>query len=154
MKHIKIPFVICLLILTAVMIPSTATNAKKTTLPSPAKVRLKSCQQERLKLTWNKVKSASGYQIYRYKASTKKYKKLASVGKKTLSWESGKTSKEQTYKIRAYKKKGKKKIYSRFSYEVSAIPYKKMAKKVNAGRVKVSRSSVSLSSYEKKQVSA
>ena len=140
--------------LTAVMISPTTTNAKTTSLPSPAKVRLKSCRQEKLKLTWKKVKGVSGYQIYRYKASTKKYKKVASVGKKTISWESGKTSKEQTYKIRAYKKKGKKKIYSPFSYEVSAIPYKKMAKKVNAGRVKVSRSSISLSSYEGKRVTA
>ena len=140
--------------LTVVMISPTIISAKTTSLPSPIKVRAKNCQEKRLKLTWKKVKGASGYQIYRYKASTKKYKKIATVGKKTLSWESEKTSKEQTYKIRAYKKKGKKKIYSRFSYEVSAIPYKKMAKKVNAGRVKVSRSSVSFSSYEGKQVSA
>ena len=62
--------------------------------------------------------------------------------------------KEQTYKIRTYKKKGKKKIYSRFSYEVSAIPYEKKAKRVNAGRIKINSYKVSLSSWESRQVRA
>ena len=129
-------------------------QAKTSPLPAPVKVRAKSCQEKRLKLTWKKVKGASGYQIYQYKAKVKKFVKTASVGEKTLLWKSAKTSKKQTFKIRAYKKKGSKKTYSPFSYEATAIPYKKMAKKVNAGRVKVSRSSVSLSSYEEKKVSA
>ncbi len=129
-------------------------QAKTSPLPAPVKVRAKSCQEKRLKLTWKKVKGASGYQIYQYKAKVKKFVKTASVGKKVLSWKSAKTSKKQTFKIRAYKKKGSKKTYSPFSYEVTAIPYKKMAKTVNAGRVKVSRSRVSLSSYESKKVNA
>ena len=132
----------------------TLSQAKAVTLPAPVKVRAKSCQEKRLKLTWKKVKGASGYQIYQYKAKVKKFVKTASVGKKVLSWKSRKTSKKLTFKIRAYKKKGSKKTYSPFSYEVTAIPYKKMAKTVNAGRVKVSRSRVSLSSYESKKVNA
>ena len=151
MKFIMISYLFMIMIFIAA---PTLSQAKAVTLPAPVKVRAKSCQEKRLKLTWKKVKGASGYQIYQYKAKVKKFVKTASVGKKVLSWKSAKTSKKQTFKIRAYKKKGSKKTYSPFSYEVTAIPYKKMAKKVNAGRVKVSRSSISLSSYEGKKVSA
>ena len=135
-----------LVIIMVATITPIISQAKSANLPTPVKVRAKSCQEERLKLTWKKVKEASGYQIYQYKTTAKKFVKIATVGKKTLLWKSAKTSKKQTYKICAYKKKGNKKTYSPFSYEVTAIPYKKMAKKVNAGRVKVSRYRVSLSS--------
>ncbi len=154
MKHRKILILISFYNLIAIFLLPTVIQAKAVTPPVPVKVRAKSCQEKRLKLTWKKVKGASGYQIYQYKAKVKKFVKTASVGEKTLLWKSAKTSKKQTFKIRAYKKKGSKKTYSPFSYEVTAIPYKKMAKKVNAGRVKVSRSRVSLSSYEGKRVSA
>ncbi len=154
MKHRKIIILISFYNLIAIFLLPTVIQAKVSSLPAPVKVRAKSCQEKRLKLTWKKVKGASGYQIYQYKAKTKKFIKIASVGKKLLSWKSRKTSKKLTFKIRAYKKKGSKKIYSPFSYEVNAIPYKKMAKTVNAGRVKVSRSRVSLSSYEAKKVNA
>ena len=153
-KKIRFFFIICLFTLIKVMVSPSITNAKTITLPVPLKVRAKSCQEKRLKLTWKRVKGASGYQIYQYRAKAKKFVKTVSVGKKVLSWKSRITSKKQTFKIRAYKKKGSKKTYSPFSYEVTAIPYKKMAKTVNAGRVKVSRSRVSLSSYEGKKVSA
>ena len=99
-----------LFMLMLMIVSPTIAQAKTSVLPSPVKVRAKSCQEKRLKLTWKKVKGASGYQIYRYKAKAKKFVKVVSVGKKILSWESGKTSKKQTYRIRAYKKKGKKKI--------------------------------------------
>ncbi len=154
MNQLKPSLVLCFITLTTGMFATSYSQAKSISLPAPVKVRAKSCQEKRLKLTWKKVKGASGYQIYQYKAKVKKFVKTASVGEKTLLWKSAKTSKKQTFKIRAYKKKGSKKTYSPFSYEVTAIPYKKMAKKVNAGRVKVSRSSVSLSSYEEKKVSA
>ena len=143
-----------LVIIMVATITPIISQAKSANLPTPVKVRAKSCQEERLKLTWKKVKGASGYQIYRYHAKTKTFLKVTTVGKKTLFWKSRKTHKKQTFKIRAFKKKGSIKTYSPFSYEVTAIPYKKKAKKVNAGRVKVSRYRVSLSSYEGKKVSA
>ena len=154
MTHKKIPTLIAFYTIATIFLLPTVIQAKTSPLPAPVKVRAKSCQEKRLKLTWKKVKGASGYQIYQYRAKAKKFVKTASVGKKVLSWKSRKTSKKLTFKIRAYKKKGSKKTYSPFSYEVTAIPYKKMAKTVNAGRVKVSRSRVSLSSYESKKVNA
>ena len=135
-KKIKALIIGCLFLTLGVIYLPIVSEAKKSNLPAPAKVRVGSNQQERLKLTWKKVKGADGYQIYQYKAKSDQYEKVASVDKGITSWKSSKTLKEHTYKIRAYKKKGKKRIYGRFSYEVSAIPYKKKAKRVNAGRIK------------------
>ena len=107
----------------------------KTKIMTPAKVRVRSSESKRLKMTWNKVEKADGYQIYEYKKSNKKFVKVADVGSKAKSWKSRNTKKEHIYKIRAYRKIGKKKVYSNFSYPVSAIPYKKNARQVNSGRL-------------------
>lgn len=147
-KRIKLIILSCLSVMLGVVFLPVASKAKKITLPAPAKVRVRSNRQERLKLTWKKVKGADGYQIYQYKAKNDQYEKAVSVGKETTSWKSGRTLKKHIYKIRAYKKKGKKKIYSKFSYEVSAIPYRKNAKRVNAGSIYVDSDSVFLSSWE------
>lgn len=153
-KRIKILMLGFTFLMLGVIYLPFVSEAKKITLPVPAKVRVRSNKQERLKLTWKKVKGADGYQIYQYKAKKDQYEKIANVDKGSTSWKSGRTLKEHTYKIRAYKRKGKRKIYSKFSYKVSAIPYKKIAKRVNAGRINVDSDSVSLSSWESIQVKA
>lgn len=153
-KRIKTIILSCLFVMLGVVFLPVVSKAKKVTLPVPAKVRVRSNKQERLKLTWKKVKGADGYQIYQYKAKNDQYEKIASVDKRATSWKSGRTLQKHTYKIRAYKKKGKRKIYSEFSYEVSAIPYRKNAKRVNAGRINVDSDSVFLSSWESIQIKA
>ena len=87
----------------------------KTKVSAPTNVRARNNDYKRLKVKWKKVKKADGYQVYEYKASKKKYVKVADVGAKVTSWKSKNTKKEHTYKVRAYKKTGKKKIYSKFS---------------------------------------
>lgn len=49
-------------------------------------------------------------QIYEYKKSNKKFVKAADVGSKAKSWKSRNTKREHTYKVRAYRKIGKKKM--------------------------------------------
>lgn len=153
-KRIKTIILSCLFVMLGMVFLPVVSKAKKVTLPVPAKVRVRSNKQERLKLTWKKVKGADGYQIYQYKAKNDQYEKIASVDKRATSWKSGRTLQKHTYKIRAYRKKGKRKIYSEFSYEVSAIPYRKNAKRVNAGRINVDSDSVFLSSWESIQIKA
>ena len=99
------------------------------------KVRVRSYQNRTLKVTWKKTAGADGYQIYCYEPKKKKFVKAGEVGAKKREWVSPKVKKEQTYKVRAFFKSGRKKVYGKFSYEVSAIFYKKQAKKVNAGRI-------------------
>ena len=120
----------------------------ETKISIPTKVRVRSSESKKLKVTWKKVKKADGYQIYEYKKSNKKFKKVADVDGKTRSWKSGNTKKVHTYKVRAYKKSGKKKVYSKFSYKVSAKPYKKDAKQVNAGRLRFKEDVLDLSVHQ------
>ncbi len=122
------------ILLSLVIFVPLSAQAKVTT---PTKVRVRSSESKKLKVTWKKVKKADGYQIYEYKKSNKKFKKVADMDGKTSSWKSGNTKKVHTYKVRAYKKSGKKKVYSKFSYKVSAKPYKRNAKHVNCRKAAV-----------------
>ena len=140
MREKKIIFILTLttaimfcLSITTVNQPAHAATKNKTI--SIKKVRVKSYKGSRLKVTWKKTAGADGYQIYRYVTKIKKFEKTGEVDAGQREWISPKEKKKQTYKVRAYQKKGKKKVYGKFSYEVSAIPYKKNAKKVNAGRI-------------------
>ena len=120
----------------------------ETKISIPTKVRVRSSESKKLKVTWKKVKKADGYQIYEYKKSNNKYKKVADVSVKTRSWKSGNTKKVHTYKVRAYKTSGKRRVYSKFSYTVSAKPYKKDAKQVNAGRLRFKEDVLDLSVHQ------
>lgn len=86
------------------------------TATSPKKVKwksLKKASSKKVRLKWKKVKGATGYVIYRKKGS--KYKKVKTVKKKITAILKVKKGKKYTYKIRAYKKVGKKKIYGKYS---------------------------------------
>jgi hypothetical protein len=99
--------------------------------PSPPPVYYKSIngvyasdKAESVKITWNRVKSAKGYFIYKYNKAKKKYVKVATLkGRSKYAWsdkkvESGKTYK---YKVQPYKiANGKKKKMKR-SFWGSAI---------------------------------
>ena len=134
MKNISFIFFTIMLCFDICIPLSVAANIK---ISTPTKVRVRSSESKKLKVTWKKVKKADGYQIYEYKKSNKKFKKVADVDGKTRSWKSGNTKKVHTYKVRAYKKSGKKKVYSKFSYKVSAKPYKRNAKHVNCRKAAV-----------------
>lgn len=73
-------------------------------------------------LKWKRVKSAKGYQIYRSKSKSDKYKKIKTIknGKKVI-WTDKKikTGKKYYYKVRAYKINSGKRIYGKFSRERS-----------------------------------
>ena len=144
----KIIYAIFYVVLFCLVIWKPLSVQAKTKIKTPAKVRVRSSESKKLKVTWKKVKKADGYQIYEYKKSNNKFKKVADVGVKTRSWKSGNTKKVHTYKVRAYKKSGKRKVYSKFSYTVSAKPYKKDAKQVNAGRLRFKEDVLDLSVHQ------
>lgn len=106
---------------------SAASNVKAAKpIPSTPKIsKVSSKNYNTLEITWNKVKGASGYKIYR---STKKDGNYSQVGKvksgSTTSYQdtSLKTGKKYYYKVRAYttNKKGKN-INSQYSSVVSGI---------------------------------
>ena len=67
------------------------------------------------KITWDKLKNVSGYQIY-YKSSAGSYKKLATVSKSKSSYtiKNLDTNTKYFYKVRAYKTINKKPKYGKF----------------------------------------
>lgn len=93
---------------------------KKTTLKRPAlEARV---EGGRALLSWNEVKGAQGYQIYRSKKKRKGYKKVAAIqGKSATSYASQrlKSGKRYYFKVRAYRKTAGKKGYGTFSFPKS-----------------------------------
>ena len=73
-------------------------------------------------LTWAKVEKAKGYRIYIYDSKTKKYKKLKTVtgeNNKTYELKGLKAGKTYKYKVRAYRKIGKKTYWGKPSAAVT-----------------------------------
>ena len=88
-------------------------NSNKLDKPTISKVSTISYNQ--VKLTWQKVKGATGYEVYQYNTKTKKYKKIATV-KGTSYTKSGLTV-GTSYKFKVRAVNGK--IVSSYSKAVS-----------------------------------
>ena len=87
-------------------------------LAAPAALKTKITGTGTIALTWNSVKGADGYEIYRTAGKSKTYKKIASVKGKTAYIDKKKTvGTAYTYKVRAYSGK----IYSAFSKAVKTM---------------------------------
>ena len=87
---------------------------------TPGKVSISSVKRAgsgKLKISWKKTSNTSGYQIYRSTRKSSGYKKIKTVSGKTTSYTNSrlKNGKKYYYKIRAYKKSGKKTTYGKFS---------------------------------------
>lgn len=89
---------------------------------TPANSKAVSGGYNSLKLTWNAVTGASGYQVYRATSSTGSYsyiKTTTYISYTNTSLTAGNT---YYYKIRAYKTVGGTKVYGKFSTMTSAKP--------------------------------
>lgn len=75
----------------------------------------------RVKLTWTKVKGADGYELYMKLQEENRYRKVLTKPAKVKGvMHRGLTKgKKYSYKIRAYKKVGKKTVYSKYSKAVT-----------------------------------
>ena len=97
---------------------------KKVAAPSkPQKVKAKNNKKKTAPVTWSKVSGAKGYQVqYAYSAPFSKKTKTVSTNKFIVK----KLKKKKTYsfRVRAYKMNGKKKLYGKWS-KVVRIKIKK-----------------------------
>lgn len=97
--------------------PSTETPAKA----KPAKVKglsVKAVSKGKLVLKWKKVRNADGYVVYRADKKKGKYKKVKVLnGARKISFTNKKLKKKKMYyyKVCAYRKVGKKKVYGSYS---------------------------------------
>ncbi|MCQ4635945.1 hypothetical protein NE619_04335 [Anaerovorax odorimutans] len=98
-------------------------------------LKAKATGATKVKLSWKKVSGASGYKIYKYNNEKKKYtvvKTIKKAGTKSWTNKNLKTGKKVKYKMRAYKKKGGKTVYSAYSKVRTATP--KAKKQSSSGK--------------------
>ena len=91
--------------------------------------KVTSASYDKLRLSWEPLSGVDGYQIYRATAKSGKYAKIATVkGASSATYtDTGRTcGTRYYYKLRAYKKIGRKTVYSKYSTVLSA--YAKPAK--------------------------
>lgn len=84
---------------------------------------VKAMSADKIKLTWDKISGASGYEIQRYDPLKGKYVKIKTIPKgSTVSYTNGglKSGSTYKYKIRSYKTVRGKKIYSYYCSAKSA----------------------------------
>ena len=88
------------------------------TTPSTPTITVKSPSTRTIKVTWNKITGANGYEIYRKTGSSGTYSRIKTVTSgSTLSYTNSSLTKGKTYyyKVRAYKNVNGKKLYSSYS---------------------------------------
>ena len=108
-----------------------AASAKK-----PAKVTIKTAKAasaSSVKVTWKKAKNAKKYQVY---ASTKKssgFKKVATTSKTAVVVKKLKAGTKYYVQVRAYKKRGHKKAYGKWSKKKSVTTYYSIKYVLNGG---------------------
>lgn len=81
---------------------------------APKKLK-KSPVKEKVQLKWKKNGKVTGYQVYRSVSAKGKYKKIGETTKTTFTDKSAKKNKKYYYKVRAYRKVGKKRVYGEFT---------------------------------------
>lgn len=91
------------------------TSASLASKPSIRNIRKKS--KKAATISWNKVSSVQGYQLYRSTSKSGRYQCIKTLSSKSSSYKNSglKSKKTYYYKIRAYKKVNGKTFYSKFS---------------------------------------
>ena len=90
-------------------------------LDTPAFKSVASAGYDSIKLTWGKIKGATGYKVYRQKADGN-WKKIATVTTTSYTDDGLKTGKKYTYRIRAYYTSATKTVYSEYTDTKTAKP--------------------------------
>lgn len=123
--------------------PATPTTPKEPAEPkAPAVPKLtgKASSYDKIKLSWKKISGASGYVLYRYDSSKKKYNKIKTISSgSTVSYTDSGKSMGTTYKyrIKSYKKENGKTVYSSASGTVSVKTVSSMTGKTNGTNINV-----------------
>lgn len=86
----------------------------ETKLSTPS-LKLSSPQSKTVKVSWNKISGAKGYEIYRSTSKNENYSKTSTTSSLSYTNKNLTKNKKYYYKIRAYKVVNNKKVYSSFS---------------------------------------
>lgn len=94
-------------------------------LAAPSKFKASSKDYRSIALSWQKVKGAEKYQVYRAVKKNGTYKRISTTAKTSLTNTKLTTGKRYYYKVRTYRTVNGKKAYSRYTDIVSAMPVPK-----------------------------
>ena len=97
-------------------------SVKKSGVPTLSKtsVTVKVSSSSEVKVSWNKVSGAKGYQVYRATSSKGSYSKIKTTSATSFTNTGLAANKTYYYKVRSYRKVGKSTKYSSFSSVKSA----------------------------------
>ena len=101
-------------------------------MAKPTGVKAKAISSKTIKLTWKKVKNASGYVIYRYSAKSKTYKKIKTTAKASCKVTKLKSNTSYRFKVKAYAKLDGGIYYGSYSKRVKKKTKKSDPQKVVA----------------------
>lgn len=98
------------------------------------KLKAASHSYNKIKLSWDAVSGAGGYEVYRATSKTGKFQKVAAIAAEKTSYiNTGLTcGKIYWYKLRAYQVKSGKKVYSKYSDVKNTYPKPSKVKNVDA----------------------
>lgn len=132
----------------AVRKSGSRTTAGKFSAPVSQKLALKtpsavahSKDYRTVRLEWSTVQAADGYEIFRKTSSKGKYIKIATVSSGNYArLDKGLTTgRAYTYKVRAFQKVGKNKVYGAFCAPVTAKPVPSAPKNLTVTRISPTR---------------
>ena len=112
----------------------TTTQAAVNIKTVSPQIKVTSYSYNKLKVSWETVSGADGYEVCRKTTKAGKYKKVKTVGEDKTSYiNTGLTcGKTYWYKVRAYKTEAGKKVYSKYSVVKSAYPRPSKVKNLEA----------------------
>lgn len=119
-----------------------ATVTAKTLVDKVEKLKAETTTSS-VKLTWSSVKNATGYQVYMYNTSKKKWEKKKSLTGTSYTLKKLKSASEYKFKVRACNSKDPKAVFGSFSSEVLATTRPQSVKNVKLNSYTSSTASLS-----------
>lgn len=121
--HSKLLAVIFVLIMSFSVVVTTGNNgfmvsaasSSSVSFKSEPKLKMSEYKETSLKLSWSKMSGATGYRLYKYNSKTKKWEKVKTTSSTSTTVKKLKAGTTYMFKVRAYKKSGKKVTWGQYS---------------------------------------
>ncbi len=122
--------------------PSPTPSATPSAFPAPASIKAVALSYNSVKISWDAVKGAVKYQLYRAASGTESYSLIATTAYTDFTHTSVAAGTWYNYKVRAYRLSGVTKVYSPFSAVVSirtalGAPSAVSATRISSGNIKL-----------------
>ena len=131
MKKLKYKLLLIFIILFLALIPNFS-KAAKVSVKKVSKIWVSSTTSSKIKVKWKKVKKVTGYKVYVYNYSKKKYELYATTSNTNIKVKKLKSAQKYKFRVRAYKKKSGKNYYGSYSSSVTAATAPDQVEKLRA----------------------